>query len=99
MQQRRQNYSRTSGDLLTSGRNTDDRANTPPFVASLQRRAHDMHIACAVERVVQTAISDLDEMVLDALALGELSRVDELVRAELLRPGFLAWIRVDRDDT
>ena len=37
-------------------------------------------------------------MVLDALALGELCRVDELVRAELLRPRLLAGVRVDRDD-
>ena len=37
-------YARTGGDLLTSGGNTDDSADTPTLVACLKSRTHDVNL-------------------------------------------------------
>ena len=56
------------------------------------------HISRAVKGKVQATIGDVNEMVLDALALRERSRVYELGRAKLVRPRLLAWVGVDCND-
>lgn len=87
-----------SRDLLTSGRDTNDDALTPALVASLERGAHDGHVAGAVEGVVAAAVGHLDELVDDGLAALELGGVDEVGGAELLGPLLLGGVDVDDDD-
>ena len=89
---------RSGGNFLTRSSDTNDGADTPAFVARFKSRTHDMNVARAVKRVVEAAVGDFDEVVLDALALGELRRVDEVCRTHLLCPRLLAGIGVDGDD-
>ena len=44
------------------------------------------YVASAVERVVEAAVSQFDEVVLDLLALGKLPRINEVRSAELACP-------------
>lgn len=57
-----------------------------------------MHVTRAVKGVVEATVGDLDQVVLDLLALGQLCGVHELSRAELARPFLLVGVGVDRDD-
>ena len=57
-----------------------------------------MYIASSVEGEVQPAISDLDQVILDALALWERRRVDKLGSTHLLCPRFFIGVRIDSDD-
>ena len=57
------------------------------------------HIPGAVERVVEPAVGDVNEVVLDAFPLGQRHRVHVVRRAEFLRPRLLARVGVDSDDT
>lgn len=86
-----------SGNLLAGGSDTDDDGLSPALVACLERSAHDVDIACAVECVVAAAVSHLDELLLDALG-AELGGVDEVGGAELLGPLLLGVVHVDNDD-
>ena len=85
------------GDLLSSGGNTNDDALTPALVASLESRSHDVNVTSAVESVVATTVSHLNELLLDGLVL-ELHRVDEVGSTELLGPFLLAVVDIDDDD-
>lgn len=85
-------------DLLAGSSDADDSRHAPSFMARLERGTHDVHVAGGVEREVEPAVGDLDQVVLDALALGEIFGVHELGRTEFFRPGFLVWVRVDGDD-
>jgi len=68
-------------------------------VAGLERAAHDVHIASAVESVVETAIGHVHQPRLDCLAiLKVLGRVDEVGCTELGRPLLLRVVHVDDDD-
>ena len=67
-------------------------------MARLERTTHDVDVTGAVERVVEAAVGDFDEVVLDAGALGELGGVDEFRRAEFARPFLLVGVGVDCDD-
>lgn len=87
----------TSCDLLTGSSDTDDRADTPTLVASLQSASHDPDVAGAVKGVVQTSIGDLDE-VRDNVLVTELGRVDEFGGAKLLGPGLLLVVGIDGND-
>ena len=66
---------RTSrADLLPSSRNTDDDAFAPPLVARLERGAHDVYIARAVERVIAPAIRHINQPRLNILPLLQILR-------------------------
>ena len=56
------------------------------------------HVASAVEGEVQTAIGDVDEVILDPLALRKRGGIHELGSAELLRPFLLPGVDIDSDD-
>ena len=59
-------------------------------------RSLDMtHVACCVERIVESTVRELDEVVLNAFTVGQLARVDEICRAKLARPRLLSGIHVD----
>jgi len=83
-------------DFLSSSSNTNNNRLSPTLVASLQGSAHDTNVTCAVESVVQTTVSDLDEVVLNGLS--DLGWVDEFGRAELLCPLLLAIVDIHHDD-
>lgn len=57
-----------------------------------------MHVASSVEGEVQPAIGDLDQVILDALALRESHRVDKVGGTHLSCPRLFAGIRIDGDD-
>lgn len=58
------------------------------------------HAACAQssQSVIKSSVRDINQVLNDRLALGELERVHELGRAKLLRPRLLPVVRVDGDD-
>lgn len=56
------------------------------------------YITSAVKSVVETAIGDINQMVLDALAIRESGGVYKFGCAELACPRLLARVRVDRND-
>lgn len=88
-------------DLLTGLGNANDRRNAPALVARLQRRAHDLDVARAVERVVQAAVGHLNQVGHDgvtALDGRHLGRVEKVGSAKLLRPRGLARVGVDSND-
>jgi hypothetical protein len=91
-------YSRASRDLLTGGSDTYDSAHAPSLVARLEGGTHDVYVSGAVKGVVEAAVGDIDQVVLDASAFGELEGVDELGGAKLFRPGLLVRVGVDGDD-
>ena len=86
-----------SGDLLARCSNADDSGDTPALVASLKSSTHDVNISSAVKSKVQTTIGDLDEVVLDLLALGQIARVDEAGSAKVLSPFLLSRVGIDGD--
>ena len=47
------------------------------------------YVARRVKSKVESTVCDLDEMVLNTFAIGQVARVDELGCAELARPRFL----------
>ena len=88
----------TSGaDLLTSSGYTNDDGLSPAFVTRFQCGSHDTDVASTIERVVTASIRLLDQLLLDTLA-AEFGRVDEVGRAELLRPRLLSVIDINGDD-
>ena len=66
-------------------------------MAGLESGTHDTDVTGAVEGVVTTAISHLDQVLLDGLA-GELGGVDEVGGTELTGPGLLAVVDIDGND-
>lgn len=63
--------------------------------------AHDhgyTHVTRAVKGVVQAAVGDFNQVVLNFGALRKLRGVDKVRRAKLPRPGLLVGVRVDSDD-
>ena len=69
-------------DLLARARDADDHRDAPAAVAALERLAHQLDVADALEAVVGAALGQLDE-VRHQIAL-DLLRVDEVGHAELL---------------
>ena len=53
---------RPGADFLAGTGDADDDAFAPALVAALQRLAHHVRIARAVEAVVGTAVGELDEI-------------------------------------
>lgn len=56
------------------------------------------YVAGGIEGVVETSISNVDQMVLNALSPGEGGWVNEFVRTELACPRLLTRVCVDRND-
>ena len=74
----------------------DDHRHAPAAVAALERLAHEVDVADALEAVVGAAVGQLDE-VRDEVALHFL-RVHEVRHAELLGERLARRIDVDADD-
>lgn len=66
-------------------------------MAGLESGAHDTDVTRAVEGVVATAVSHLDQLLLDSLAV-ELSGVDEVGGTELAGPFLLGVVDIDGND-
>src|SRR5690606_13610417 len=86
----------TGRDLLASAGNPDDHRFAPALVAALQRRAHDLHVADTLERVVHAAVGQLHDHFLDGTVV--IQRVDAVGGAELLGHLEFLGIDVDADD-
>jgi len=57
------------------------------------------NISGGIKGEIQSPVSDLDKVILDAFATRELGWVHEVRRTELSSPSFLPWIRVNGDNT
>ena len=86
-----------SGDLLTSSGDTNDNALTPTLVAGLQSSTHNTNVTSAVEGVVATTVSHLNQVLLDSLAR-QLGGVNEVGGTELAGPGLLAVVDIHSND-
>ena len=95
----RRDAKRTSGsNFLASSSNTDNDALAPSPVARLKRGTHHANISSAVESIVTSAISHLNQVFLNRL-VAQLSRVHEIRGTELARPRLLAIVHVHNDDS
>src|SRR5471032_2317449 len=81
------------GDFLASTGYTNDHRLAPTLVAALQGRAHQLHIADALEGKVHAAVGQVDDHVLDGAVV--VFRVDAVGGAQL--PGDFKLGRVDVD--
>src|SRR5215203_2098436 len=66
-------------------------------MAALERLAHGVHVADALEREIGPTAREVDDRLHDLVAT-DLVRVDEMGHAELLGDGALVRIEVDADD-
>src|SRR5882672_4899904 len=87
---------RTGRYFLTGTRDTDDNRFAPTLVTTLQRRAHHMNVADAFERVVDAAVRQVDDDLLDGLVV--VFRIDIVGCAERLGHGPFARVEIDGDD-
>src|SRR5580704_7365875 len=87
---------RTGLDLLSGAGDSDDHRHTPAAVATLERLAHEINVAHALEAVVRAAVRErnqvLHEVPLDFL------RVHEVRHAELLRERLAPRVDVHAND-
>ena len=68
------------GDLLTRAGDADDHGLAPALVAALQGGAHDLDVADALEGVVDAAVGQVDDDLLDRVVV--VGRVHEVGGAE-----------------
>jgi hypothetical protein len=87
----------TSGNLLSSGSNTNNDALTPTLVASLESSTHNTNVTSAVKGVVTATIRHLNQVLLNSLTL-ELGRVDEVGSTELASPSLLTIVNINGND-
>ena len=87
---------RPGADFLAGTGDTDDHRLAPALVAAFQRGAHQLHVADALEGVVDAAIGQFDDDVLDRLVV--VLRIDEVGGAQFPGDIELARVDVDRDD-
>src|SRR5579863_3762945 len=87
---------RTSRYFLARARNTDDNRFTPSLVTTLQRRAHHVDIADALEREVDAAVGHVDYDLLNGLVV--VFGIHVVGRAQRLGHGPLARVEIDGDD-
>ena len=85
-------------DFCACGRNADDDALAPSFVAAFQGLSHRRGVADAFKRVVCSAFRERDEVSYEVVAFVELFRIDEVRHAELLAERLSSWVRIDADD-
>src|SRR6478736_4169682 len=86
----------TRRNFLSRAGNTDDRRFAPALVAALERGAHDVDIAYALERKIHAAVGQVDDDLLDRLVV--FLRIDEVGGAHGLGHFPLRRIQVDGDD-
>src|SRR5258708_39793116 len=87
---------RTSRYFLPCPCDADDNRFAPSLVTTLQRRSHHMNVADALEGVVDAAVGQVDDDLLNGLVV--VFRVDIVGRAERLGHGPFARVEVDDDD-
>ncbi len=87
---------RAGGDFLAGARDADDGGHAPAHVAALQRLAHDVHVADALEGIVDAAVGHVHYRLGHAAV--EVFGVDEIGGTQ--RPGHdeLVRVGVDGDD-
>src|SRR5690606_8362027 len=83
------------GDLLPSPGYADDEGLAPALVGALQRLAHDLDVADALEAVVHTATGHIDDGGSDVV---NIMGIDEVGHAELPGQFGLGGVGVDADD-
>lgn len=69
---------RSSRDFSTSGGDTNNGAHTPTLVTSLESVSHHANVTGSVEGEVEAAVGLLNEVINNALALGEILGVDKV---------------------
>src|ERR1700716_1655014 len=87
---------RTGRYFLTCTGDTDDDRFAPSLVTRLQGRAHHVNVADALERVVDAAVGQIDDDLLNGLVV--VFGVDVVGRAERLGHGPFARVEIDGDD-
>ncbi len=70
-------------DFLARARDADDHRHAPAAMAALERLAHEIDVADALETVVRAAVGERHQM-RDQIA-SDFFRVDEMGQAEFLR--------------
>src|SRR6185369_2174282 len=87
---------RTRLDLLPGAGDADDHRHAPAAMAALERLAHQVHAADALEAVVRATVGERDEVLHEIAA--HFLRVHEVGHAELLGERLAAWVDIDTDD-
>src|SRR6185436_12851212 len=87
---------RAGMDLLPCTGNADDDRYTPAAMATLERLAHQLHVADALETVVGTTLGQLHEVSHDVAP--HLLGIDEVRQAELARKRLARRVDVDAHD-
>src|SRR5262249_4158219 len=87
---------RPRADFRARGRHADDDALAPALVAALERRAHGVDVADALEGIIGAAAREVHQII-DEIGT-DLLRVDEVGHAETLAPGLSLRIEVDAHD-
>src|SRR5690625_4047819 len=83
-------------DGFAGAGHTDNGGFTPALVATLQRRPHDLRVADAFERMVDTAVRHFDDDFLNRRVV--ILRIDAVSGAQLAGELELVRIDVDGDD-
>src|SRR5699024_3360229 len=87
---------RPGRDFLAGTGHADNDRLAPALVAALQRLAHDVDVADALERVIDAAVGQVDDDLLDGVIV--VFGVDEIGGSELTCQIELVGVDVDGDD-
>src|SRR5690625_1724265 len=87
---------RPGTDFLARTGNTDNDGLAPALVAALERRAHDIHIANTLERIIHAAIGELNDDLLNGLIV--IVRVNAVGSTELARQFKFLLVNVHRNN-
>lgn len=85
----------TGADLLAGRRDTNNDALAPALVRRLESGTHNLHVARAVKGVVAATVGQLNQLVDDSGALGQLGGVDKVGGTKLAGPFLLGGVDVD----
>src|SRR5678816_3380452 len=83
-------------DLLARAGDADDHRDAPAAVTALERLAHEIDVADALEAVVGAAVGHRDQVLYQVAA--DFFRVDEIRHAELLRERTPPRVEIDPND-
>ena len=83
---------------LESGTHDIDLAH-PVLVSREAADEHRANISSGIKGEIQSSVSELDKVILNAFAGWELSWVHEICRTKLPSPSFLPGVRINSDDT
>src|SRR5690606_35073861 len=86
---------RAGADFRPGLGHADDDGLAPALVTALQRLAHDLGVADALEGIVRAAVGQLDDVVNDVF---DLVGIDEVGHAELARQRLARRVNVHPDD-